>query len=310
MSANDFSRQQQLAFNEAMVQQAGGLLAPLNGAERYVTVSSGHVSQFCKAALSGCNNLNRENLSKDVQLKQMLEEGWPWLVVSWAVEEEWPDLPRLAEKALNASNQAFQSQMELEIALHIHELCKGMQQPDLHKVAMEACSAGGGDGGISKYAGSIAKWLGEFSGKGSLLQFLALFSREFGAQCNVGEEFWVCCSSSQFLPVDMPMIRLAMLATNFTSPSHKIQDNYAKLLVRSDWDKLKKLCQKPILADMEAMLFKAWNLIENQLPDLQAARSFGILCIRTTLHVLNKQQLRLMLNFLVIAEIDFLCMLP
>ena len=106
------------------------------------------------------------------------------------------------------------------------------------------------------------------------------------------------------------MIRLAMLATNFTSPSHKIQDNYAKLLVRSDWDKLKKLCQKPILADMEAMVFKAWNLIENQLPDLQAARSFGILCIRTTLHVLNKQQLRLMLNFLVIAEIDFLCMLP
>ena len=46
MSANDFSRQQQLAFNEAMVQQAGGLLAPLNGAERYVTVSSGHVSQL------------------------------------------------------------------------------------------------------------------------------------------------------------------------------------------------------------------------------------------------------------------------
>ena len=56
MSANDSSRQQQLAFNEAMV-------------------------------LASC-----ENLSKDAQLKQMLEEGWPWLVVSWAVEEEWPDL--------------------------------------------------------------------------------------------------------------------------------------------------------------------------------------------------------------------------
>ena len=123
--------------------------------------------------------------------------------------------------------------------------------------------------------------------QGQLAAVPALFSREFGAQCNVGEEFWVCCSSSQFLPVDMPMIRLAMLATNFTSPSHKIQDNYAKLLVRSDWDKLKKLCQKPILADMEAMLFKAWNLIENQLPtckQLEASGSSasGQLCMCST----------------------------
>ena len=114
MSAIEATREQQLAFNEAMVQQAGGLLAPLNGAEWYVTVSSGHVSQFCKAALSGCNNLNRKNK--------------PRMCGCWMVGGQLgcggrvARLPPFGREGTEFFHQAFQNQMELEIALHIHEL--------------------------------------------------------------------------------------------------------------------------------------------------------------------------------------------
>ena len=64
---------------------------------------------------------------------------------------------------------------------------------------------------------------------------------------------------------------IGYVSHEFHFPSHKIQDNYAKLLVRSDWDKLKKLCQKPSLADMEAMLFKACKAFEDQLAGIASA---------------------------------------
>ena len=195
LSHDETRREQQLRFNEQMVQQAAGLLAPTGGA-RYLTVSTGHTSQFVKAILAGCKTcqeslkdsngcLNRQSLSKDAQLKKMLDEGWGWLVVSSFAEMAFPSLPSLAEKALNSSNHAFQSQMELEVLLHIWELCKGLQDPD-----MDSCMGGSSSWPFKKYSSLLAKWVANYSNKGQFLDFLLIFSREYGSQCNLGEEFW------------------------------------------------------------------------------------------------------------------------
>ncbi|CAE7030278.1 unnamed protein product [Symbiodinium sp. CCMP2592] len=298
LAVDEKTRREQLQFNEAMVGQADGLLAAVSRSERFLTVSSGHVSQFAKAAWSSCRTpqpvlqdqggcLNRESLSRDPEFKQMLDDGWNWLVVSSVAEHQWPDLPRLAEKALNASNTAFQSLLELEIALHMEELSKGMKDPTVEKLVKEACPPG--SSGISRYAPSIAKWLAEYSDKGRFLAFLSLFSREFGEQCNVGEDFWGFAVSTQFLPADKPLVRLAFLTTQFTSPTHKISDGFARLLVKADFDKLKKL--KAEVAKMESLLYQAWQATASQLPDLQAARRFAFACIRMTLHILGKQKM-------------------
>ena len=58
-----------------MAQQAGGLLAPTGGA-KYVTVSTGHTSQFVKAILAGRKTC-QESL-KDPHTT--LDEGWSWLI--------------------------------------------------------------------------------------------------------------------------------------------------------------------------------------------------------------------------------------
>ncbi|CAE7458044.1 unnamed protein product [Symbiodinium sp. CCMP2592] len=296
LSENPDLRARQVAFNQKQVEQAAGLLAPVNGTERYLSVSSGHTTQFLKALWAGCRTsegslatngfLSKEVLcGKDPVLREVMLHGWSWVIVSWAVEECYPDLPKLAERALNSSNSAFQAQSELELALHILDLASGMQQPDFKALAAEACHAGP----VKNYSSSIAKWLGSYSNKGDFAKFLGIFTKEFGDNYNVGEEFWVMAAGNMF--AEVPLLRLAMLATNFTAPKNKIQDGYARLLTRSDWDKLKgNKLQKQIL-DMDQKLFQAYQKVEARFSDLAAIRAFGMLLIRCCMHVLQKEKM-------------------
>ena len=111
---------QVMEFNKRLVQLSNGTLAPVSGRERYMTVSCGHCCAFVRALLAGCCTpqaklgavkvcdgesklmLAKEALiTKDPQLKIMCDVGWEWTVIPHWVEKEFPDLPRLAQKALN-----------------------------------------------------------------------------------------------------------------------------------------------------------------------------------------------------------------
>ncbi|CAE7261417.1 unnamed protein product [Symbiodinium sp. CCMP2592] len=278
LSENPDLRARQVAFNQKQVEQAG------------------HTTQFLKALWAGCRTsegslatngfLSKEVLcGKDPVLREVMLHGWSWVIVSWAVEECYLDLPKLAERALNSSNSAFQAQSELELALHILDLASGMQQPDFKALAAEACHAGP----VKNYSSSIVKWLGSYSNKGDFAKFLGIFTKEFGDNYNVGEEFWVMAAGNMF--AEVPLLRLAMLATNFTAPKNKIQDGHARLLTRSDWDKLKgNKLQKQIL-DMDQKLFQAYQKVEASFSDLAAIRAFGMLLIRCCMHVLQKEKM-------------------
>ena len=272
------------------------MLAPVNGTERYLSVSSGHTTQFLKALWAGCRSsevslatngfLSKEALcGKDPVLREVMSQGWSWIIISWAVEECYPDLPKLAERALNSSNSAFQAQSELELALHILDLASGMHKPDFKALAAEACHAGP----VKNYSSSIAKWLESYSNKGDFAKFLGIFTKEFGDNYNVGEEFWVMAAGNMF--AEVPLLRLAMLTTNFTAPKTKIQDGYARLLTRSDWDKLKgNTLQKQILGT-EKKLLQAYQKVEASFSEAAAARAFGMLLIRCCMHLLQKQKM-------------------
>jgi hypothetical protein len=52
-----------LANHSKIVARSKGLLAPLNGSERFASVGTGHTVQFCKAAIAGCKTNHYSNLS-------------------------------------------------------------------------------------------------------------------------------------------------------------------------------------------------------------------------------------------------------
>jgi hypothetical protein len=92
-------RDAQLLFNKSLVARADGLLAPVAGTERFLSVSCGHTASGCKAAIAGCRTdipkLRDQSGNMDVKLiagadkvlADMLTEGWKYLVVDSRVEE-------------------------------------------------------------------------------------------------------------------------------------------------------------------------------------------------------------------------------
>ncbi len=54
MSPADPMRSMQIEFNKRLVLQSDGMLAPVSGGERFLSVSCGHTAQFYKAALASC----------------------------------------------------------------------------------------------------------------------------------------------------------------------------------------------------------------------------------------------------------------
>ena len=282
-------RQAQFSFNQEIVSQSAGLLGAVGQHERHLSVSAGHTSQFVKAAAHGCKTseatladstgkLNVQALCEDAEFKKLLQDGWTWTVVANSVEKQWPQLPKLAERALNASNTTFSGPNELELCLYLVDRSKG-ETTNLQDVAAEATQGGP----LHQYAKHLATWVTQFSNQASFLNFLVPFSKQYGQNVNLGEDFWT--SLVMNLPEQYPCLRLAFLACNFTS--HRVSNGYARLLLKSDVEKLKNKKLQSLGREAEELLYKAWNRIEASLPS--SAKNFGILCLRICLHVVDKE---------------------
>ena len=132
-------RSNQVAFNEKLISASKGMLAPLTGRELFVSVGTGHTTQFFKAAKAGCasseptladaasgGKLNAESLSRDSRFKTALTKGWTWTILPWQAEVTWPHLPDLAQRALNASNNVASLMSELDVCVSIAEFAELM----------------------------------------------------------------------------------------------------------------------------------------------------------------------------------------
>ena len=106
MSHNPAKQQDQVAANTRLVASSHGTLAAPNGKERYLSVSSSHLTAFCRAVTAGCQTqeptlaqTNQGVLGMDTlstvsssaavsnPFVEMCSPGWPWIVVSHLVEE-------------------------------------------------------------------------------------------------------------------------------------------------------------------------------------------------------------------------------
>ena len=111
--------------NSAVIKRAGGLLAEINGAERFITVGCGHTAGICKHAEAGGRTsskiLRDPNGYMDVaklkkrNIQKMLEAGWEWTCVKAAVDLAYPQFAKLAQKACNSSNSNRKQTSEAEL---------------------------------------------------------------------------------------------------------------------------------------------------------------------------------------------------
>ena len=116
-----------------------------------MSIGTGHMVCFCRAALHGCKTpckeiqddqgrISVEVLKRDVEYKRMLEDGWEFLVLPWQVEATWPNLRELGQRELNAANSVATDATEWVVAITMYETHQAMDEPDCRLAKQVALS--------------------------------------------------------------------------------------------------------------------------------------------------------------------------
>jgi hypothetical protein len=293
-------RQEQVEFNQTLVEGANGLLAPVNHRERFITVGCSHVTAFTKAALAGCKTpqkdladadgrINSSHLAEhDPVLKHMFEKGWNWTIIPAMVEEQWPCLPQLVQQALNSSSNVSSSTSELETASTIAEYAELSRRAG-QVIDWEACitAAAASSPPCKGYIHVLAKYVKLYGGGDGapMVKYLDQFSKSCGENLKLGEEYITAVTEAKLAGGTsmFPHVRTALMATNLTSP--KVTDGISRLLTITDIVKLKNKAMKPKITAAEEFLAEAHGLLHKH-PGYLA--SYRKLTVRVILHLCNK----------------------
>ena len=278
----------------------------MSGTERYLTVSCGHTTVFCKAVAAGCRTsvssladesgrLRSDLLFKDAALKSMVQQGWSWLIIPWHVEKQFPELPHLAQQALNASNSVASQCSELETASTIAEFAELGAKPVDWTQAVAAAAASCPP--CQKYIHILGKFVKLYGGgQGApMIKYLDSFAREFGENLRLGEEYLKAVTDTAFQNAQtlFPLVRGALVATNLVSP--KVVDGLARLLVKSDVERLKGPAMSAKMSEAEAALQKAWESLQvavekGERSQHNAYGIYGRFSVRLVMHITGKSK--------------------
>ena len=275
LSQNTVRRQAQLDSMRALVEASDGKLAAVAGTERFASLSSSHMSQFCKAVGAGCSSeheslpsvLALETLTKqytDDQFATAVKQGWVWHCIAGCVDDAVPWFADFLQASLNSSNHIAGRLTEIELAT---QLAAQYKRTGCMETAVEACRAMSSLG----YLDAIAEWVKKYTGGEQfvLIQFLAGVERSFSSSLLLGEEYFRSVAFTDFgsKHSTFPLVRCMLLACNLSSPKHHVQDGFARLLVKADVERLKTPAGRDQAALAEKMAMLVLQEIGDQLLD-------------------------------------------
>jgi len=249
-------RLQHIKKNEELITKAAGLLAPINGGERYVSLGCGHTVAFCKTAQAGgitktdglkidpgkkgyCK-IDVQALCASPDFATMIHKGWTWEVIPACVDEAFDGFSKIAQKALNTQNNANTPISELEVMMTLEaSLSDGAMQEEqdhgeIKIMAVENISAMCAP--CSNYAGTLFDFVRLYSGGPGAphVQFMDSVAKGFGCNVSLGSSFWQGLANTPFKVKTslFPLVRVALALANMTSD--KIEDGVARLLGKTD----------------------------------------------------------------------------
>jgi len=296
------SREAQVEANMDLIRRSDGLLAEVNGEERYLSLGCGHTVGFCKKAEVGGRTtepsladskgqIDLQKIKQNSQFKVMLEQGWTWQIVEWGIDEAFPAFAKVAQKALNVSNHVATTVSELETALQLGELA---DDPSITSVSNWQAIAIENVVALNVPASSYAAVLLDFvqlfgGGRGSpMILFMDNFCKQF--QCNLllGETFWKAVTQIVFPSKlsKLPLLRVSLCMGNLSSP--KVEDGIGRCIVKSDISKLATKAKFPESLMANEILEDALDCVQQVSTIEQSLRPLGKLFVRVGLTVTNK----------------------
>ena len=238
-------KQAQLKAMEVLVGASDGKLAPPTGKERWLTLSSSHMSQFVKAVNAGCKSeeealgdvLSAEHLMQQYQdpaFESALNKGWVWKCLAATVEESVAWFPAFLQAALNSSNHIAGQVTELELAM---SMALAYSRTGMLEQAMQDCKSYS----PLSYMETIGHFVANHGGGSDfpIIKVLAAIESTFGGSMMLGEELFTAIVKTDLgnHESSCPLVRACLLAAAVSSP--KVKDGFSRLLVKSDVDRLK-----------------------------------------------------------------------
>ncbi|CAK9087331.1 unnamed protein product [Durusdinium trenchii] len=281
-------RSKQLRANQQMIGQSKGMLAPLQGGERFLSLASSHFNQFCRALDHGCTKADGTQLHMTPEIKALVESGWQWTMLKAEAAVMFPDLPAFCSMSMNAHNSNTILTNELEAMMELAALHRsGMRMQDAVQAVCQSSPS------CKAYIDDCAQFMRLYSGGDTfpmllwLDGFCDLACKASGHSLLVGEENTNLLAHYNFrLPgCQLNFLRIALLATILSSKRH--QDGISKLVFKSDFDKLKG---KSTTLAMEDLLSQGWASCQKVANKALGEMSFGKFCVRLVLHALQKEK--------------------
>ena len=212
LSPSGWTRESQLAANQKLIGRAGGLLAEINGEERYLTLGCGHTTAFCKLAEAGgktpiksiaCpdGGIDTQKIKKNSEFKSMLEEGWSWTIVCHEVDTAYPQFARVAQQALNVANHVSTEVGELETAVTLADTADELGLADITNwKELALANVRALNVPCSSYAHIILDFVIMYGGGQGApqIKFMDDFAKQFQANICLGETFWNTVTSIVF----------------------------------------------------------------------------------------------------------------
>ena len=299
------AKELEVETNQKLVAKSAGMLAPVTGLERYVSLSCGHTAAFCKAAKARCvTNITeiRDSAGKldpnligsaSPNFSKMLGEGWLWFVVPWWLGDEVPGFPHLAQQALNASHSVANQATEMEVAASIAEEVARQGLSICWKTATAAAAVC--EPPCVGYIDTVAQYTKLYGGgpKAQLIHFLSGFAKQYGGSLKLGQEFMQAITELA-IPSQMSLfvhLRTAVLAAQLTTT--KVVDGIAKLITKADVNSFRSKPMQAAVEQVEGFLDIAWKELqqleaENTTSEIQTSKLYGLLGIRFVLFLTKK----------------------
>ena len=265
----------------------------LSSSAGYLSLSSSHTVAWLRcleAGIAGPNGL--PDVPKPDPAWDCIQAGWEWTILAPEVEEAIPTLASWCQMAQNSGNSIGKAINELEVASLLTQLFN--QGMDLSQALAIAAQ---GDLRCRESLPYIASYVQKYAGGSDfpIIHWLTKFGHQFNATLLLGQEFIATLATMEFkdphqvFPVCRAAIWACMLTTN------KASDGFAKLLSKSDLDRLKAPTMLAKIKEAEGMLKDSWQAMETMKAadpekESHAHKVFGRMAVRSILHLTSKEK--------------------
>ena len=287
LAPNGPDREKNIAANVNLVSRSDGLLAPVNGQERLLSLGAGHTAAWCKLADLGgktsqeClkdskGNIDQHKIKTNSELRAMVEKGWEWIIIPHEVDAAFPRFAKIAQKALNTPNHVAGVMGELESACVLADSHEDPSIDDAMALQSltELCVPCAG------WASIIQEFVKVYGGGQGApqIRFMDTIRKSFNCDIVLGETFWSAITSTTFANKVClyPLVRVAFALCNL-SGSHQ-QDGIARTLVKSDVTKAASKASMKRADEAEQVLKHAEAIVES-LKHQKAEASVSMPCV-------------------------------